>query len=440
MKGIRLTLFILLCTTVLPLAFYACGSDDNNFTENKDDDGNTSVVEVPIVTNLKAEGTLKANELQVSWITPSEAAMVEISYWLEHVDEADAEKELVRGENSLLIRVAQYGTYHIAAVAIDNYGRRSEKTEIVATPEKEDAPTEIVVVKDNLPIADPYCFYYDGKYYAYGTGWASGFPVYTSTDLVHWFEDRALQNSDSWGADKKTWWAPEVYSYNNLFYMFYTIDEHACVAYSTTGPKGLFRQNEKKPLTPDEKNIDPHFFVDDDGTPYLYFVRFTGGNVIWVAELNKDLKSIKENTLKECIRATEPWEKKQGNICEGPSIIKKDGVYYLLYSANHFECKDYAVGYATSDSPTGPWKKYEGNPILRRNMQGAGGLTGVGHGAPFKCEDGSWKYIFHAHESADKVGTRTSYINDLHFSEKGEISISGELIKPVVVEEQIIEQ
>lgn len=443
MKFMKLSLFSFLFISILPLALCACGSDDESpydKNDNEEESEEEVTVKVSPVTNLKAEGTLKANELQLSWNTPSDIVMVEIAYWMDG-NEDSKETEMVRGKSELLISVPEYGTYRISATSIDNYGRRAESVEITATPYEEDAPTEIVQVNDKLPIADPYCFYYEGKYYAYGTGWASGFPVYTSTDLVHWTEARALQDTDSWqGSNKTWWWAPEVYQYNNLFYMFYVNSEHICVARSTSGPDGPFRQSEKKPLISAYNNIDPSFFIDDDGTPYLYFVTTYDGNVIKVAELAPDLQSIKEETITECIRATEDWEKIQGEICEGPSLIKKDGVYYLLYSANHYQCKDYAVGYATADSPYGPWKKYNGNPILRRDLPGAGGLTGVGHGAPFQCGDGTWKYIFHAHESANAVGKRTSYINDLHFSASGEISISGELIKPVVVEEQVIER
>lgn len=156
-------------------------------------------------------------------------------------------------------------------------------------------------------------------------------------------------------------------------------------------PQGPFRQEVKQPIW-DEKSIDTSLFIDDDGTPYLYFVRFTDGNVIWVAEMNDDLTGIKQETLTECIKVGEPWELSQdkpAKVAEGPSILKKEGVYYLVYSANHFESKNYGVGYATSNSPMGPWKKYEGNPIL----QHADGLMGTGHGAPFCCKDGSWKYI-----------------------------------------------
>ena len=61
--------------------------------------------------------------------------------------------------------------------------------------------------------------------------------------------------------------------------MFYTVDEHICVATSDS-PEGPFVQDEKKPVR-EEKGIDASLFMDDDGKAYLYFVRFTGGNVIW---------------------------------------------------------------------------------------------------------------------------------------------------------------
>ena len=192
-------------------------------------------------------------------------------------------------------------------------------------------------------------------------------------------------------------------------------------------------QDVKKPLWGVEKNIDPSLFIDSDGKAYLYFVRFTGGNVIWCAELNSDLKSLKEETLTKCIEAREGWERKQAVVAEGPSVLKRDGVYYLLYSANHFESQDYAVGYATATAPMGPWKNYPGNPILRRDSDKAGGLVGTGHGAPFLGKDGKYRYIYHAHASQTEVQPRSSYIKDMNWDNKGVISITGEVLRPVVV-------
>lgn len=43
-------------------------------------------------------------------------------------------------------------------MAIDNYGKRSEKVTILATPAKEDTIDPDIIVENKLPIADPlYC-------------------------------------------------------------------------------------------------------------------------------------------------------------------------------------------------------------------------------------------------------------------------------------------
>lgn len=291
--------------------------------------------------------------------------------------------------------------------------------------------SSMLIIENRLPIADPYVLFYEDKYYAYGTR-TNGFEVYISDDLEHWRRgDRlALSPQDSWGT--KWYWAPEVYYIESekKFYMFYTVDEHICVATSDS-PEGPFVQDEKKPVR-EEKGIDASLFVDDDGKAYLYFVRFTGGNVIWGVEMNSDLKSVKEETLRECIKADASWELQQAKVAEGPSLLKRNGVYYLIYSANHFRSQDYAVGYATATSPLGPWKKYDGNPILCRDKDVTARLVGTGHGAPFLCRDGSYKYIYHAHSSVNRVEPRTSYLNDLIFGDDGVISIVGNVIKPVV--------
>ncbi len=439
MKNTHSNLFLNVCLILGTIFFLSCGGgDDSPLNENdqKGDDGQKNEAIIEPVTDFTAKETDKANELLLEWKNPSGVVAVEISYFHEKNEKSPVTTNVrVYGEKNskYTLQLPEYGTYQIGAIAVDNYGKRSEKVTISGTPAEKDAIDPDIIAEYKLPIADPYVLYYGGKYYAYGTR-VNGFEVYISEDLKQWKRNdiKALSPEDSWGT--RWYWAPEVYyvKSKNLFYMFYSVDEHICVATSTS-PEGPFVQREKKPIVADEKGIDTSFFIDDDGTPYLYYVRFTGGNVIWVAEMNDDLTSIKKETLTKCISATEPWEKKQGTIAEGPSLLKKGNTYYLIYSANHYESKDYAVGYATASSPKGPWTKYSGNPILRRDKEAAKsvGLVGTGHGAPFVCADGSYKYIFHAHASETSVGPRTSYISNFNISDKGVISITGETIEPV---------
>ena len=69
--------------------------------------------------------------------------------------------------------------------------------------------------------------------------------------------------------------------------------------------------------------------------------------------------------------------------------------------------------------------------LINESKDYAVGLVGTGHGAPFVCAAGSYKYIFHAHASETSVGPRTSYISNFNISDKGVIRITGETIEPV---------
>lgn len=198
--------------------------------------------------------------------------------------------------------------------------------------------------------------------------------------------------------------------------MAYAADERIAIAQSKS-PLGPFTQEVHKPIS-DQKQIDAFVFFDG-GKVYMYHVIVANGaNRIFVAEMDKDLTSIKNETLKECISYTDTWEnvdKDEWSVTEGPTVIKHQGLYYLIYSANHFRSKDYAVGYATSKTPYGPWKKFEGNPIISRNNINKGGS---GHGDLFKDEKGNWKYVLHTHFSESAIAPRLTGIVDLQFSKQ----------------------
>ena len=287
----------------------------------------------------------------------------------------------------------------------------------------------VEIERSGLPVADPFILCHGGKYYAYGTG-EPGFRVYVSEDLVHWTKKGiALDLDKCWGA--KWFWAPEVYHIESrgLFYMFYSAEEHICVATSTS-PEGPFVQSDKRPIR-EEQGIETSLFIDKDGKAYLFFVRFTAGNVIWVAEMSDDLKSIKEETLTECTRAEEPWETIMGKVVEGPSVFRDGDTCYLLYSANDYQSQDYGVGYATAPSPLGPWTRYKGNPVFKRGFPNAGNLVGIGHGAPLRTLDGKMMYVFHAHQNDSTIHPRLTYINsELKIAKDGTLSMPGKIIVP----------
>ena len=266
-----------------------------------------------------------------------------------------------------------------------------------------------------VPLADPFIMLHEGTYYAYGTGSADGIAVYTSEDLLTWkaaADGRlALHKRDSWG--DKWFWAPEVYAIGGRFYMYYTANTHICVA-TSDNPLGPFKQEVKKPMLENEKCIDNSLFIDSDGTPYLYFDRFNDGLNIWVVELEADLQTIKPETMRPCIHVSQEWETVWPRVNEGAFVVKHKGTYFLTYSANSYESPFYGIGFATAPHPTGPWTKYEGNPIFQK----PGNLVGVGHSALFTDKAGKLRIVFHAHQSETKIHPRLMHISTVRFKRK----------------------
>lgn len=276
--------------------------------------------------------------------------------------------------------------------------------------------TSLWAQEKNPLLADPTIFEHEGTYYLYGTKGntdikGEGFLVYTSTNLKDWkgpvgaTDGFAFKKGDGYG----TWgfWAPQIFEHNNKFYMAYTADEHIAIA-TADSPLGPFK-NDGKALPSDVRQIDPFVFFDS-GKIYLYHVRLEKGNRIFVAEMESDLSAIKPATLKECITATEHWEdteKVQWTVTEGPTVLKKDNLYYLIYSANDFRNKDYAVGYATSTTPYGPWKKSADSPFISRDLLK---YPGTGHGDIFYDKKGNMFYVFHTHNSESEVAPRKTAI------------------------------
>jgi len=271
----------------------------------------------------------------------------------------------------------------------------------------------------SIYLADPTIFHHQKNYYLYGTvggNARNGFLVYVSKDLKNWkLSDKnngyALKNGDAFGTTG--FWAPQVFYDNHKFYMAYVANENIAIAESDS-PLGPFTQTKKESLTAPVKQIDPFVFIDDDGKKYLYHVRLTNGNRIFVAQLEDDFSAIKPGTLQECIAATERWENTahaSWPVAEGPTVLKHKGLYYLVYTANDFRNPDYAVGYAISSSPAGPWTKYAGNPILNKEMVG---VNGTGHGDFFKKGRGLF-YVFHTHNSNTKVGPRRTALAKAQF-------------------------
>ena len=146
-------------------------------------------------------------------------------------------------------------------------------------------------------------------------------------------------------------------------------------------------------------------FIDDDKTAYFYYSRDCSENVvdgvhtsqIYVAKLSDDLTKIVSEP-KFLFGATEDFEckheDKNWRWNEGPYMLKKNGRYYLSYSANCYATRHYCICLAISDKPDCDFKKV--GAVLTCNMVESD-FSGPGHNAFFVDEKGKLKTSFHIH-------------------------------------------
>lgn len=301
-----------------------------------------------------------------------------------------------------------------------------------------DVPSD-AYYKNKLAInaPDPFILKYGDTYYLYNTGTAL-LTVRTSKDLVNWSSSKVIFSVTNTSWALTYCWAPEVYHYNDKFYLFYSakpsvdsVNYHCGVAVCDT-PDGTFMPVSDEPLINFPfRTIDISFFVDDDGRTYVFYSKDQETNIIdgiktsqtYGAEVTNDLTTlIGEPVL--ISTPTEAWELESGAKVwnEGPVVFKENGKYYLLYTANHFRAPNYAVGYCTSDEVLGFYDKPKDGRILAAKGEI---ITGPGHCNILRCEDEIY-LVYHAHTIPpnDKAG-RSLYIDKLVIKEDGTLWVNG---------------
>lgn len=298
-------------------------------------------------------------------------------------------------------------------------------------------------------IGDPSILYAEGAYWMYATSSNIGFMVWKSDDLVSWEKQELAYRrrpKTSWGDG--SFWAPEVYAVDGKYYMFYSANwkDHGTLRIGVAmadHPAGPFTDLKQEPLFDlGYAAIDASLFIDDDGTRYLYFSRDCSENIVdgihtsqsYVVELLPDFTGI----VGEPQMVTTPdqeWEFASGTEYrwnEGPFVVKNDGKYWLFYSANYYESKEYAVGAAVADSPMGPFVKYENNPIMcyAEDESGKTIVSGTGHNFYFRVGDELFT-SYHSHTYVDAPsGNRRLNIDRAGFHADGTPYINGPTLFP----------
>jgi beta-xylosidase len=252
------------------------------------------------------------------------------------------------------------------------------------------------------------------------------FNAFSSPDLVHWTKHEHVLDvaNVKWAAYAV--WAPSVIEAGGKYYIFFGANdiqsdkEMGGIGLAVADkPGGPFKDAIGKPLIGAFHNgaqpIDPFVFRDDDGQVYLFYGGWGHCNVV---RLSKDLRHVLPyadgTTWKEI---TPP------GYVEGSFLIKRKGVYYLMWSEGGWTGPDYRVAYAMGPSATGPFKPM--GTILAQDFHIA---RGAGHHSVVNIPGtDDWYIVYHRRPLDDDKGEhRQLAIDRMMFNADG-------TIRPVVM-------
>lgn len=283
--------------------------------------------------------------------------------------------------------------------------------------------------------ADPFVLRDGDRYVAYATGDLTyNIQMSVSDDLVDWTpRTEALPRLPFWQPSSKgLTWAPEVVKTDAGYVMHYTGRDvqagRQCLAVAVSqSADGPFVDKSEGPLACQLDlggSIDSSPFQDADGKRYLLWK--SDGNccgirvAMFIQPLSDDGLTLQgEPTEIEGVAANNAWER---ILVEAPTLYLHEGTYFLFYSANDYNSRDYAVGYATSRELLGPYVESDDNPILTTEVpfgSPPGSPAGPGHQSIVLDDDGDPWLAYHAWDSGrigDQAGGRRAlWLDELAF-------------------------
>ncbi|KAH7103782.1 glycoside hydrolase family 43 protein [Auriculariales sp. MPI-PUGE-AT-0066] len=274
--------------------------------------------------------------------------------------------------------------------------------------------------------ADPDTAFYNGTYWIYPTSSyaydeQTYLDAFSSTDLVHWTKhDNILTTTDfSWA--RRAVWAPAAVERNGKYYLYFaandiqTDDEVGGIGVGIADtPEGPYQDAIGQPLIDKYHNgaqpIDQDVFIDDDGQAYIIYGGHGHANI---ALLNEDMISI--GTFSD---GTQFKEITPENYVEGSQMFKRNGKYVFMWSEGGWTGPDYAVSYAISDSPLGPFQR-----IAKILAQDSAIATGSGHNGVINVPGTDiWYIVYHRRPLGDTDGNHRQVCYDrMYFNDDGTI-------------------
>ncbi len=251
---------------------------------------------------------------------------------------------------------------------------------------------------DFREMADPAVLYFEHRWYLF----PSAGMLWHSDDMVDWkFHPiepfapgyaPAVAVKGSWIYLSFSWDASEIWRARHPFGPWDRLGKQGC---DEDGNRTFLRDHNDRPV----RWGDPCLFVDDDQSMYCYCnlarhkrqdedcpwkLCSDEGAIFGVRLCDDDPSRFAEQPVK--LLTFDPdiiWERRgefnqssSHPVIEGAWMNKLAGRYYLQYSANCTEFRNYAVGCAVSDSPLGNFARQKHNPVL---IHKGGLINGCGH-------------------------------------------------------------
>ena len=226
--------------------------------------------------------------------------------------------------------------------------------------------------------ADPFVLRHDGVYYLYCTN--PDVRCWSSRDLIEWQLEGPTIEPDAFPGLVP--FAPEVVYSNGTFYMYTSPSGHGHFVLSSDSPTGPFRAISGNV----GHAIDGNVFIDDDGRWYFYWA---GDEGIWGCEMASPI-DFGEPVLTGI--TMHGWT-------EGPFVSKRDGVYTMTLTGNHYLSPGYRIDAAYSDNPLTGFRPDALNPIL---IGADGPNTGLGHSSSVTGPDLVSTYLIYHNLNPDE--------------------------------------
>ena len=270
---------------------------------------------------------------------------------------------------------------------------------------------------------DPFVLKFKGEYFAYCTGLHESGDVFTvlrSRDLVNWTAvGPAMKRLKT---DSPFYWAPEVVHADGRFLLYYSVGNETLMELrvaESVRPDGGF-VDARKTLTSAEFAIDAHVFTDQDGTRYLFyatdFLEHTHIGTGSVIDRMLDWFTLEGNP-RPVTRAKYDWQvydphrKEKGGVrwytVEGPTVLKRKGVYFEMFSGGNWQNTSYGVSFAVTDDLNSgeEWVQFsDGETVLPVLRTVPGIIVGPGHNSVVRGPNHFELYcVYHRWTDAGRV-------------------------------------